>query len=203
MQTIQTKTPSGKEITLNETGRQFRTPISKEDRYLYLAVAQDGLNYVIAKDQEKAVDEFYAVIAKEKAAIQAKTVTIHLSTRGWGDYSSLEWSGDITRADAEILAECRELLTNGYDVDKPNQTDDELAVKIKAAREKWAGKEEREQKRSEKESAHIKHLIDTGYCFNCESYCHGDCGHYSSDPSIRYKKMLRGAIREQNYGIND
>ena len=45
---------------------------------------------------------------------------IYLSSRGWGDYSPLNWTGDITRPDADILAECKDLLINGCDVDKRN-----------------------------------------------------------------------------------
>ncbi len=53
------------------------------------------------------------------------------------------------------------------------------------------------------EAADIKRKIETGYCFACESYCHGDCGHYSSDPSVKYRREFNQAVREANYGIND
>lgn len=49
----------------------------------------------------------------------------------------------------------------------------------------------------------IQHKIDTGYCFYCETWCHGDCGHYSNDPQIKFHRDLDQAIREQNYGINE
>ena len=35
---------------------------------------------------------------------------IYLSSRGWGDYSPVEWVGDITRPAAEIEAECAAAL---------------------------------------------------------------------------------------------
>jgi len=129
--------------------------------------------------------------AAEKAAEQAKRVTIYLSSRGWGDYSPVEWFGDITRPDSEIMAECQLVLKNGYDVDNPKQTDEEILHKISEARKYWAGKEEREKKQAEEEKVYIANLIETGYCFNCESYCFGDCGHYSKDPMTRYKRVLR------------
>jgi len=64
--------------------------------------------------------------------------TIFLSMRGWGDYSNLEWRGDINRPDADILAECRHLLETGHDVDDPNQSDADILAKIAEAREKIA-----------------------------------------------------------------
>lgn len=43
-----------------------------------------------------------------------------------------------------------------------------------------------------------------GYCYSCESYCHGDCGDYA--PTYTTKIMVRRAneaVREDNYGIED
>lgn len=45
--------------------------------------------------------------------------------------------------------------------------------------------------------------INTGYCYSCESYCYGDCGHYSSDPGVKLRRDIALAQREENYGIND
>ncbi len=137
-----------------------------------------------------------ARIEREKAA---KTARIHLSSRGWGDYSPVEWTGDITRPDAEILAECRAELENGHDVDTPNQSDADLLKKIAQARKEWANKPAQE-KRAE---AEIKRLVDSGYCFNCESWCHGDCGRYSNDPETRYRREFSEANRKTAYGIQD
>ena len=141
--------------------------------------------------------------AAEKAAKDAKTVTIYLSSRGWGDYSSCEWRGDITRPDAEILAECKDLLSTEHDVDRPDQSDKELLDMITKAREKWETAPARKAAREAKEAADIQRKIDTGYCFNCESWCDGDCGHYSNDPMTRYRRELKEAQREQNFGINE
>lgn len=138
-----------------------------------------------------------------KAEIERRTVTIYLSSRGWGDYSPLEWRGDIMRPDNEILAECRDLLTNGYDVDFAKQTDDEILKKIAQARESWEGKPARDKARADAEAADIQHKIGTGYCFYCETWCHGDCGHYSNDPMVKFRRNLRQASREANYGINE
>lgn len=139
----------------------------------------------------------------EKAEIKRRTVRIYLSSRGWGDYSACDWIGDITRPDSEILAECKNILTTEHDVDKPNQSDDELLLKITQARESWETKPTREAARKATEEADIQHKIDTGYCFYCESWCSGDCGHYSQDPMVKFNRDLRQAQREANYGIND
>ena len=110
-----------------------------------------------------------------------------LSSRGWGDYSSVKWIGDITRPDSEIIEECQSALKNSGDVDSPNQSDDDILNKIKKARAAWEDKP-----RQKRESAiRLQKLIDTGYCFNCESWCHGDCGNYSNDPEVRYKREFK------------
>ena len=53
------------------------------------------------------------------------------------------------------------------------------------------------------EAADIQHKIDTGYCFYCETWCNGDCGHYSKNPMIKFTRDLKQAQREADYGIND
>lgn len=141
--------------------------------------------------------------ATEKAAEQAKQVRIYLSSRGWGDFSSCEWIGDITRPDNEILAECKHLLSTEYDVDQPKQSDEELLGKITKSRVDWETAPEREAAREEAEAEDIRRKIATGYCFSCESWCCGDCGHYSNDPAVKFRRDLHQAQREQNYGIND
>jgi hypothetical protein len=49
----------------------------------------------------------------------------------------------------------------------------------------------------------IKNKIDTGYCFYCETWCHGDCGHYNNNPEIKFRRDLQQAQREAAYGINE
>ena len=129
--------------------------------------------------------------AAEKAALAAKTVTISLSSRGWGDYSPLEIEIDITRPDCEIIAECKKALANGHDVDHRTQSDDEILKKINAARLKWEAAPARKAAREAAEKADIANKIATGYCFACQSYCHGDCGNYSSDPATMYRRKFR------------
>lgn len=139
----------------------------------------------------------------ERRAIKARTVKIYLSSRGWGDYSPVEWHGDITRPDADIVTECKYLLATNYDVDNATQSDEQILDKIIKARAHWQGKDEREAKAAAEYQADIQHKIGTGYCFYCESWCDGDCGHYSNDPMIKYWRDLNQAVREQNYGINE
>ena len=125
----------------------------------------------------------------EYKTLEARTVKIYLSSRGWGDYSSLEWRGDITRPDSEILAEYRNLLTNGHDVDERNQTDDEILGKIAVARSAWESVPDRKADREKAEAEDTQRKIETGYCFACESYCHGDCGNYSADPLTQLRNF--------------
>ena len=142
-------------------------------------------------------------IAQEKAAEAAKQVRIYLSSRGWGDYSACEWIGDITRPDAEIFEECKHNLITGYDVDQPNQPDSEIMDKITKARADWETAPARKAAREVAETDDIRRKIESGYCFNCETWCYGDCGHYSKDPRVMYVRQLKEAAAEANYGIND
>ncbi len=139
----------------------------------------------------------------ERQEQERKQVTIYLSSRGWGDYSPAEWIGDITRPDAEILAECKTQLTTGHDVDTPSQTDEQILTRITARRGKWEDEPARKAAMEAAEAADIQHKVDSGYCFACESWCHGDCGHYSNDPRVRFRRDFRSAQREANYGITD
>lgn len=142
-------------------------------------------------------------LSAAERAEAAKQVTIYLSSRGWGDYPNCEWHGDITRSDAAILIECRALLENGYDVDQTNQSDEELINKIAEAREDWKSAPSRKQARETAEKEDIRRKIANGYCFACESYCYGDCGYYSNDPTLKFKRDIKQAATEAQYGINE
>jgi len=173
----------------------------------YFTRMGDNPNGLWAGDDE-AWNNHPAKIAENKAreikAIeQAKRVTIYLSSRGWGDYSPCEWIGDITRPDVEILAECKAELAGGHDVDEHRQSDEQILSKITAARAKWEGAPARDAARAKAEKEDIERKKATGYCFNCETWCDGDCGHYSSDPTVKFRRDLHEAQREQNYGVED
>jgi len=51
--------------------------------------------------------------------------------------------------------------------------------------------------------ADTQHKINSGYCFNCESWCNGDCGHYSNNPEVAMARESKAAATENNYGITD
>jgi hypothetical protein len=138
-----------------------------------------------------------ATLRAAQSDLSVRTVRIHLSSRGWGDYSSLEWQGDITRADAEILAECRHALTTGHDVDCPDQTDAEILDVIHKARAKWKAAQT-----SKPQPPRIGH--GPGYCYYCETYCYGDCGHYApTETEETIMRQLTLVAREQNWGIKE
>lgn len=76
-----------------------------------------------------------------KREIEARTVSITLTTCGWGDYGVCRWSGDIMRDDAEILAECRAAIKGAHDPDT-DPTDAEIIKMISDARAKWRAENE-------------------------------------------------------------
>lgn len=102
---------------------------------------------------EKAKVDAWRIEEKKRKEVESRTIRVRLSSRGWGDYSALEWVGDVSLPTDEIVRQCRELLANGHDVDDPNQTDGDLAAKVekaKAARAaSEAGKKVGEDRRKE------------------------------------------------------
>ena len=96
---------------------------------------------------------------------------IYLSARGWGDYSPVEWTGDLDRPEAEIVAECQVLLARAVDVDEPTQSDEQIGVKILLARQALADA----PRHAAEIAAHEAKRERDGYCRRCESYCYGDC----------------------------
>jgi hypothetical protein len=179
----------------DEIADEYFTRMGDNQNGLWAGDDEAWSRHPLRAAQEKAV--------AEKAASQAKRIRIYLSSRGWGDYSPCEWVGDITRPDADILAECKHLLITEHDVDRYNLTDVEIMAKITEARDKWAAEPERRAAREAEEKADIDRKIESGYCFFCESWCHGDCGHYSNDPRVKYARDMKQAAAEADYGIND
>lgn len=125
------------------------------------------------------------------------------------DFGLLAISGDATveidrsiateyvegrKADGEFL---------GYDNNAWIITAEEMAELISLSRGEKIRKTEMAKKAEREEEDDIRHKIETGYCFYCESWCNGDCGHYSNDPQIRYSQEIKQAMNESNYGIND
>lgn len=49
------------------------------------------------------------------------------------------------------------------------------------------------------EAADIQSKIDSGFCFSCGSWCHGDCGHFQASPDCVAE--AQDAAREVQYGI--
>lgn len=139
-----------------------------------------------------------AEIEKAEAEKAANQISIHLSTRGWGDYSSVEWIGDMRTPDDIILAECKSLLANGHDVDQPNQTDDEIMAKITAKKIKKSNQAAEAKNEEDRVNTIIdtakktgeKQIIDTWITSEC-SEKGLDC---SFDQAIRYA-MPDGRIK--------
>lgn len=117
-----------------------------EPRGLVIARYGDNGDAVVMWDDEWATSEYSRAYAEKleeerrrREAKEAKSVTINLVTRGWGDYGMVSWRGDITRPTAEIVAECRANLERDTEKDR-DMTDDEIAKEVEAARAEWAAK---------------------------------------------------------------
>lgn len=99
--------------------------------------------------------------SKAREEIEARTVSITLTTCGWGDYGVCEWRGDITRPDADILAECKSKLAAAHDPDT-DPTDVEILKMIADARAKWTAKNAERKARDEHEAACLRKAADAG-----------------------------------------
>ncbi len=181
----------------------YVTFVGKGVKVVRFSETYDNKSICLRLDSRPALAAHVANIEAAEKALKQRTVEIYLSSRGWGDYSPCQWWGDITRDEGEILRECRTLLGNNQDVDEPNQSDDQILAKIRNARKKWEDRGRREKERAEAEAEDIRIKIKNGFCFNCGSYCYGDCGNYRTDPFVQYQKKLQQAVREQIFGIND
>ena len=82
MKELKTKTPSGKEIILNETGYCIKQYV-KQLNGIHVIVKQDGVHYAIAKDKEKEVENFYYEIIKEKS--NAKLTELNSRIPGYSE----------------------------------------------------------------------------------------------------------------------
>lgn len=94
----------------------------------YLAVTKKDVIPALLKLKE----ERQKIEAAEKEESENE-ITIYISSRGWGDYSPLEWTGDRRLPVEKIVEEMRELINNGHDVDE-NPSDEELAKLVKKAK---------------------------------------------------------------------
>jgi len=179
-------------LRTNMQGRELALPIE----------ARSAIESAIADYESRKAEISARKTAEATAAriLAANTVTIYLSSRGWGDYSGLEWTGDQRRADAEILAECKHLLATGHDVDESKQTDEQILSKIASARARKAD----EPRRAKEAEEYYNRDMGAGYCYSCETHCYGDCGHYQPERTgATVARDARLASNETNYGIND
>jgi len=80
---------------------------------------------------------------------------------------------------------------------------EEILGKIAEARKQHSTAAERKAAAEAEEAEDIQRKVSSGYCFNCETWCHGACGHYSNDPHTMHRRRMAEATREANYGIND
>lgn len=135
----------------NDTDKAIVMALHKEKKwneipakfFVKYGMNENGVLALSQEDWDKhpwgiAAAEKYRLDELARAEKEAKIARIFLSSRGWGDFSGVEWEGDITKPEAEILSECRHLLESGNDVDRREQSDDEILQKIAAEKEKRA-----------------------------------------------------------------
>lgn len=129
---------------------------------------------------------------KRRDELDAKTATISLVTRGWGDYGMVEWRGDITRPTSEIVAECRAKLERDTGKDR-DITDVEIAKEVAAAKAAWAAK----NVKREAAAAHVeeckRRARETGERVKIESWVTNRC-HNGNDDQCSFDNAVRWAM---------
>lgn len=80
-----------------------------------------------------AQKELYAHNKFLEAYNKRNKITILLSTRGWGDFSPVEWTGYIDTPANDVLEQCRKLLDSAFDADR-NPSDDEVLEMFEKAK---------------------------------------------------------------------
>ena len=128
-----------------------------------------------------------------KKETEKYTITIYLSSRGWGDYSPVEWIGDVRRPVAEIVVECQRILAGGHDVDTPNQSPEEIAKKIEAEKAKFAAKIEAEKAEENKVAEKIEEAKRTGKKIEIESWVTHECKN-GNDNECSFDNAVRWAM---------
>lgn len=115
-----------------------------DEHYARLGIV-GNMRVEYAEDYETRMAPIWAEEERKREKIEARQIKVYLSSRGWGDYSPVEWIGDREKPTAEIVAECQKRLTEGYDVDQPKQTDAEIAEKVDQAKQDSLSKQEAEK----------------------------------------------------------
>jgi len=121
-----------REDKIDQIPNEYFTRFGKNPNGLWVGTDEEWKRHPVKIEMDRR--------EKERVMEYIKRTTIYLSTRGWGDLPPVEWVGDITRPDEEILYECKGLLKSASDVDDPCQTDAEILEKIKKARDRYEEK---------------------------------------------------------------
>lgn len=170
-----------------------------EPRGLKFARMGDNGDAVVMWDDEfQATDWWRSCVARAEAdrkrreELEARTVTIRLVTRGWGDYGMVEWRGDITRPMSEIVAECRAELARDTGKDR-DMTDAEIAQEVEDAKAAWAAK----NAKREAAAAHVedckRRARETGERVKIESWVTDRC-HNGNDDDCSIDRAVRWAM---------
>jgi hypothetical protein len=86
--------------------------------------------YLVPVEQADEWDAMMERLSIKRGEDEANSFEVCLSTRGWGDYDGVKVTLDKRSTRAEMLAVCRGALNSAIDVDRPNQTDEELNAAI-------------------------------------------------------------------------
>lgn len=85
--------------------------MSENEYHLAIAAQEDSNRYLAEKSRYDANN----------------TISVFLSTRGWGDFENLVWRGDKNLPDDIILAACKDLFDNSFDADSSFDSETVLA----------------------------------------------------------------------------
>ena len=101
----------------------------------FAKIGQNGNTLIEwAEEYDKRMAPILKAQYEAKKEKEEKTIKIYISSRGWGEFSPVEWIGDASTPTYVIIAEARKLMADSNDVDSINQSDDELSATIEKAK---------------------------------------------------------------------
>jgi len=122
------------DLSLTEEGKIALRPYTKLTKK-----QQENISNFITKNRQDIIQQLTNEANEREALRQAEeetakhTVSVHLSSRGMGDYQPVCVDIDVRKSESEWLESARNALDKAHDVDSPNQTDEELLEKINTA----------------------------------------------------------------------
>jgi len=155
-----------------------------------------GAGGVVLVEAEEQYLARTATARKEASAAEAdkraNEITVYLSSRGWGDFSPVEWVGDRRLETETILSQCRVALSSSKDVDC-DLTDEDIRGKIITEKEKSARKDAKRDQENNHEKEIFAKARESGERQALETWVTEKCMN-GNDQECSFDRATRWAL---------